>query len=410
MIQHIFSILKNTFFLSPWFMIPVIMVFFISIISLIFICLIITLDLVYRPNIKQYPFNIILDHITPIITIFSPIFIIITLNPENTSLLTKFVYGLFLYIFFLLPLIYFWSKHRNWFVEPNNHSWKQPSIYLRITVALIYPLVFGFLLCCLRLLRLGTTINVFNYINSDTIIIMIFLILILPYAKAWAVIIKTQIMQIYTFLWQEFLILLKSIIFRGLQYKILFKMLEFIHKISFIWISFIIYHPFIYRGPQSKFRFGLHFIYLYPISLYSVLFGICFFEMLLTKGQLYFSLQLFIIFIILKPIFYLLNTFNTYDSNWVEFCCYSNYLYREWDNVDYPLNFWLYFKDMYNDFNETPKIEKESALQLNNIIVTWTNKEKKIRLRDSYIWHRLLKKNISLKHRIQLSYRRWSKI
>ena len=255
MIQHIFSILKNTFFLSPWFMIPVIMVFFISIISLIFICLIITLDLVYRPNIKQYPFNIILDHITPIVAIFSPIFIIIILNPENTSLLTKFVYGLLLYIFLILPLIYFWSKHRNWFVEPNNHSWKHPAIYLRIAVALIYPLVFSVLVCCLRLLRLGNTINITEYIPSEILTIIFLLLLLFPYIKTWALIIKTTMIQIYTFLWQESLILVKSIRFRSLQYETIFRILQLIHKASFVWISFFIHEPYIYRKPKNYLRY-----------------------------------------------------------------------------------------------------------------------------------------------------------
>ena len=76
-------------------------------------CVILFLDMLYRPKVPQYPYNIVLDRIVPLIAIISPSIIIVILNPANTSWIAKLGYIILIYILFLIPLLRYWSSHRN---------------------------------------------------------------------------------------------------------------------------------------------------------------------------------------------------------------------------------------------------------------------------------------------------------
>lgn len=106
-----------------------------TVITLVYICIGLFLDETYRPNIPQYPFNILLDRILPLIMIFMPTIIILYINPGVLSWMQKFGCIIIIHTTILAPIMYYWSKHRQWSINMLKlRTWHSPQIYLDITL------------------------------------------------------------------------------------------------------------------------------------------------------------------------------------------------------------------------------------------------------------------------------------
>lgn len=122
----------------------IIVLLFIGVFFMIFIFVVLFLDSLYRPNISQYPFNIFLDRIIPLILIISPTLLILLLNPNNISWLQKFSYIILIHIIILIPVMHYWSHLRRWNNKEDYfiyYSWTHPRLYKDITITLIYPAI-----------------------------------------------------------------------------------------------------------------------------------------------------------------------------------------------------------------------------------------------------------------------------
>lgn len=417
MIKYLLNLLSQTFGITLWVTLPILFIFGIVILCLVFTSLVLLLDVIYRPNKPQYPFNIILDHIVPLIAIISPSIIILLLNPENTFWFVKFGYIVCIHIFFLVPLIYFWSSHRNWLItSKKNNDWSNPKIYLDITIAMIYPATAGLYLFGLRYFRLGITVDLAPYFLLNEIIILVaILIIIFRFFRSYVIkmFIKmiTFINTIRLFFWLHYFKIIKSITFYLLKYKYFFLFCEFFYKVSFLWVSYIIHHPFLYRkDPKPYIRLVIHKTYLSPYILLILPLVISIIEILFMKGKIYYSINIFLILLFFKPIIYFLNNFNGPTNTWVEFCCYSNFIHFKWFKAYYQKRFWLSFTDIREEVNQEITLTKEQEMIIQEKITTWQTKDRFYIRKNGYIFHKLLdKKNSKFIHRFRIAYKNWSR-
>ena len=107
--------------------------FFIGVIIIIFMFIIMLMDHAYRPAIPQYPFNIFLDRIIPLIVLFMPtLFIVVfTINVVTFSWLQRFSLLVCIHVIIIIPLFYYWGNLRQWNTNTDNRTylnWNQPSL------------------------------------------------------------------------------------------------------------------------------------------------------------------------------------------------------------------------------------------------------------------------------------------
>lgn len=376
---------------------------------MLFIVLILIFDAIYRPNIAQYPFTIFLDIIIPLSFICSPTLIVLLLI--NTSWLLKFLLILIIHIFLLLPVMHYWAKQRNW-GSSNILTIKNPQIFLDVTIAIIYPAFFGVLINSLRYLRVGHSIDLNIYNTEYLINFFICVIFLFPYVFVWTFLFLTKFGTFKNYLWVKFVSIIKSITIMLLQYRIFFLFLEKMHKISFAVYTYVIHNYTIYNKPKNRFRYYLHYVYLHPMLIpLFILFG-AFFEIIFFKGILYYSLHLFLFYMLLQPVIYFLLTFAGLNNNWVFLCCYSNYIYNKWYEPYYKRQFWLHFDTFREYLNDLPNLDEKTLIHIRNNFIEpvlekndfWYDKALTNSIKISK------KKNSLFKHRLALEYKRWHKI
>ena len=156
MINHYFISIYNLFIIFPLIFMFVLVFGIIAVFSLIFFNIFLYLDSFYRPNNKQIPYNLLLDRVLPIVAIVSPSIIILNINSSNLSLLEKFSYMILMHVFLLMPIMYYWSKLRNWFDDSQHMiTWSHPKLFFNLSIGMIYPMVWGVYFVCLRYIRLS---------------------------------------------------------------------------------------------------------------------------------------------------------------------------------------------------------------------------------------------------------------
>jgi hypothetical protein len=89
--------------------------FFLAMLCLLFMIIVLILDSIYRPNIPQYPYSKVFDHMIPLIILCGPIGIVYFF-PIEISLIQKCSLLLILQIL-LIPLFKVWSSNRNWTLD-----------------------------------------------------------------------------------------------------------------------------------------------------------------------------------------------------------------------------------------------------------------------------------------------------
>jgi hypothetical protein len=95
MIKHYF----NIFYFNPYIALIFAIISLLTLIFMCVFCVILFLDSLYRPNIQQYLYNLVLDRMLPIIALLSPSILVLSLNLKSVSLLEKFAYILFFHVF-----------------------------------------------------------------------------------------------------------------------------------------------------------------------------------------------------------------------------------------------------------------------------------------------------------------------
>jgi len=345
-------------------MILLILLSFASIIFL-FVTAVLLLDGVYRKNAQQYPKHFLWDFLVPIILLITPSILVISITKDHITLMEKFIIIICIHGFILVPLMNIWSQHRKWdsVNDVAADSWSHPRIFLRIAIAIIYPALFGFYYTILRYLRMGQTVDisqVLNLLDLESILSYIILSLFIwSFISIWARLLIWKILDLRQWLWKEFVILVTLINIFLLKFNVYFKIMDSLYKISYIWISYFIHDPIIYpKWPRSYFRNILFRIYRYPIILYVMIAFCCISEIFYFNWKFFYMLYFIMILLLLRPFIYFLNHFNGFENEWVQACCYADYINNYWNNPRYPERFWLSFYDIRQRLDNQPPISK----------------------------------------------------
>lgn len=410
MFTYYFSILHNTTKDYVWVNLFILILFIIAFTAIILFTLLCMLDSIYRPNIPQYSFNKILDIICPILIIISPTIIILLLNTETFPFIKKVFFIIVIHVLIIIPVIYLWSKNRNWPVFDGRSDWKNPAILLNLSIALIYPLFWIILISLLRYLRLGYSINFLELIFSVNLTFIPYLILISitfwPYFSIGFFLLIKTIITIRSYFWAEFYKFLKGFHIYALRFNFYFKVSEILYKISFLIFTYIINHPLIYtKTPRSVWRRSLHSFYLNKKYIIILLLFCFLLEFYFFEGNIYFMFFVFFIYFLLNSLFQNLILFA--KSKWAYDCCLADYTSFNWVNPKYPVKFWLLFPEFYTTLNVSFLSEKN----IENIEIYRKKIRSNLNARE-----RLQMRNLTTPFkntfgfRIKSSYMRWAHV
>ena len=138
----LFNIVKT----FPSIQIMVLSLFTICSIIILVVGFIILLENYARPSIPQYRFSMILDRIIPLFILLMPLILVFTFN-TNIAYFGRFCISILLHCLIIVPLMWYWSYLRNWGDIQESPilywSWSHPRVYKDLSIALIYPLIFG---------------------------------------------------------------------------------------------------------------------------------------------------------------------------------------------------------------------------------------------------------------------------
>ena len=304
-----------------------------------------------NPEGQQNSFNIFFDRILPVaIIIMVPLLILFT----KQNVVTNLTLLIILHLIVTIPLMHFWAHVRKWNINTNEVikivAWNHPSIYKKMTIGLLYPLIWVLYFNILRYLRLGKVTHINDiFISSiflnDYFWITLFLSL---FYSIWIRLIWWRILDIRNHLWLEVYTLILSLHLALLKYDLYFKLMDKIYKIAFAWRSFLERDLYVH-APGNTFQF-ITLFYKYPFILTVFIILIVLFELIASQGILYYSY--FVLFI--YPILYIISSFliNFYNkSQWKSLVCVSDYLNRRFLNPRYPYYFWAIFDDNELRFN-----------------------------------------------------------
>jgi len=401
----------------PLIYVQIILLILLSIASIIFLFVVgvLLLDGIYRREASQYPKHFLWDTLAPIIMLILPSILVLTIANEKISLIEKFLFIICIHGFILIPLMNTWSKNRKWPLM-TDLSMNNPRIYLRLSIALMYPALFGIYYTSLRYLRLGHCINIYDLIKELSLLsyipYVVLGILTWPFISIWIRLIFWKLLDLRLWLWEEFISLITFLHISLLKYNLYFKIMEILYKLSYIWISYFIYDSYIYKKwPQSHFRWVMYKIYSFPILYFVLLAIICFVELIYFNGTLYYTLYVILISLMLRPIAYFLSHFNGPENTWIQSCCYSDYLENRWDKPRYPDKFWLSFNDLRQHFKNQPDISNNFEYQIRKIISHFQKKVKKNRLLIINRAYKLSSRSQTRRiHLLKTGYHQWTQV
>jgi hypothetical protein len=228
----------------------------------------------------------------------------------------KFGGILFIHIFIIVPIIYIWSKNRNWetFESKNIKTWKQPLIILQVSIAVIYPLLWGIYFNILKILRLNKTLDLsllFSIINYDICISLFFM---WPFFSVWLKFFIWKFLDFRNILWFELKKIILTFHIFFLKYTIYFKIMEKLWKLSFLFLSYVNLDAIVYPIPNN-FQKIISRFYKSSFLLTFLIVIIIIFEFFFFKGKIFYSLYILLILAIIKPIIYFLSNFNGIGNN-----------------------------------------------------------------------------------------------
>ena len=358
------------------FILCTILFFFVSLIMLTML-MILVLDRFYRPNIPQYPFNIILDTVIPIGFLIIPSLSILSLNPFN-NWFTCFGLVILIHSVIIIPVLHYWSNLRRWNSVENiiqYKKWNHPRLYKHIAIASLYPLIWGLYFSFSRYLRLGSIIDISHKVGDvyiDFIIIFTFLI---PWLFLLTYSFLKGVIKIRLYIWNELYVLLYSCHVSALRYYLYFKFMELLYKFIFVIRSLLSLHGYVYYvNPDKPKLFPLWRRVINYLFTHTYWFTIIFFlslliEILLT-GKLFYGIYTLFLFPLLRGILYCFFAFGRTD--FIFDCCFCDYVQQNLINPRYPTPFWTYFDDAEYYFGFAYEFTQKDI----NIITTQLHKYK----------------------------------
>jgi hypothetical protein len=382
MIKHYLDTFFHSYYTLYLIRISILILFVIALLAIVVGIIIILLDQAYRANIPQYPFNIVLDRIIPIIALLCPTLFIIFLSPFD-AWFTRFTLLLVIHIFILIPLLYYWSSLRRWSSKDESNSdipltyrsWNHPHLYLDIAIALIYPSLWGMYFSLSRYIRIGSTINLSSYISAfcndylEGIIIFIFII---PSTFLWLCLLIWRIMYIRKYLWTKVLSLIYSFDIIAISFETYFIIIEKLYKFHHLVFSLISLNgPVFFMNKNlppfeiikyPRWRYLLNFLFFKPFILKISIIIIPLFEIFFNNGNIHYTLYIIFAYPIISS--FLTMFFSFGDHDWVLSCCYSDYILCNWNKPHYPGEFWNYFTDplFWYNFSWTFSEEQQALL------------------------------------------------
>jgi hypothetical protein len=323
-----------------------IVIFALAVLFVIWMIIVLLMDQFYRPDTAQYPFNLILDRVIPLITLFLPTVFVIVMLPGDILWLHRYMLILIIHSFILIPLYHYWSELRSWnsavagsYIRP----WHTPILYKQLAIGIIYPALFGIYFSLLRYLRLGTPINV-DYFFDFGLVYLHWIIVFFPLILLVIFFVSLLITQIRYFLWHNFSMLIFSLHLCLLQYKPYFLFSKNMSKLYFIYNYILSWQVYPGRHNVGRFRWFIAHLHCSPWITVIVFLTIPF-EAIFTL-HLYYSMYLLFIFILYKSIVYIIGSFYfTHDLTFKMVICLSDYIYTDWTKVHYPPAFWSLFQE-----------------------------------------------------------------
>jgi hypothetical protein len=355
MINHYINILIRAFD-SVWFLrISALILFLFTMLALILVVIIILLDKAYRPSIPQYPFNFFLDRLIPLIALFLPLLLVLFLCPTSIPWIQRFFVLILIHCFILIPLFYYWSDLRSWsnsldntsFIPKQYRTWDNPCLYLDISIALIYPMIWGMYLSCSRYFRLGSTVDLYSIllgVNSNWFIVLF----LFPYWLPFFLIIASSIKRN---LWEHTYKILYSLHLFAIRFSCYFFVIETLFKFNFLVVSLISLQGPVYFKEDVKSR--LHLIinyFFYHPKVFDIFFILSLIiELYFNKGYLYYGTYTLFIYPIMRTILSIF--FNLYyEHDWFFDCCLSDYIRSNFISPRYPLIFWQHAADAHDSY------------------------------------------------------------
>ena len=340
------NILMHAFFMIGFF------VLILAFLALCFVTVSLLLDKLHRPAATQLPFNILLDRIIPLIVLVLPSILIFSLSfPASTELITKFGYIIIIHAILIVPLFYYWSKHRSWVSSTQKHrvtSWNQPILFLHIALGIIYPATWGLYFTIIRYLRLSDNGIIIDP-SSNMIEVMIVLFFLLPHLILWVLPILQGIQQLKDLNWAYIETVLFSLHISLLRFHYYFSFCWWMHKISFIIYNFVSlvapvnsYLFYINKKDFPLYRRVIHKLFCYPFICILIVFTIIIIEIIITQ-RIYYGLYLLFIYPIISSI--LRNLIDFTSLSFVEHVCLVDYMLLKTTNIRFPYHFYFFLNN-----------------------------------------------------------------
>lgn len=318
------------------------------------------------------------------------------------------VYGPFLSFVFLISLgmlfsLYVWSDQVYKVFRGFFFKFRDFFIVIFLTVLLFtYGLI-------LRFLRLGTDLNVYSLIPDDIINISSLVLGLWPFVSLWIRLIYWRFLDYKLYLHELFGTEMKNIFIYLLRYNLFFKVMKRIHRVVFVWISFILHLRDIYRYPAGKFKRFFRYLFVKPYLITLFIIVGCLFEVIIRNGFIFYSFYVLFVYMLLRPIMYVINDF--WGGIWVIQVCEADYVSLNWRNPRYPAQFWYHFADCRCKYMYKPEITPElwSWVEKNKQPLALNNYLNNMRKHDISV--RVLgNKNSSFCLRVKASYGSWAHV
>jgi hypothetical protein len=215
-----------------------------------------------------------------------------------------------------------------------------------IIMALIYPSLWGIYFSLSRYIRMGSTLDVYQYLDIllqyclDYLILSLFII---PYTFLCLAIFLYLVRSIRITLWYYTSLVLYAIHISMLQYYDYFHMFKLIYKAGFV------YHDIISGSvgattwdlkSTSRFRKIISYIYYRPYILNIIFISSLVLELLITHGTLYYGVYTIFIYPFIIGIFHCFHI--VYCSKFIQDVCKSDYIAQNFANPRYYSKFWFY--------------------------------------------------------------------
>jgi hypothetical protein len=269
--------------------------------------------------------------------------------------LHKLSFFIFINCFLMLPILTYIYNYKNISIyqeEDNTQdivkfkSWDHPNLHIHLMIAIIYPSIWGLYFSLSRYIRMGQTIDVNTYFSSfftyyfDFIPLIVFT---LPHLIFWLIMPLLFFKQLRIYLWEYTSSLLYSFHLKALQFYDYFRLCEIIYKAHFLYFD-------VFSGSIGAttweiknapyYRQILSFIFYRSYILHIIFFLSIVIELYFTNGILYYGIYTIFIYPFIFSLFRCFTLFGC--TQFIKDVCMSDYIYHNFTNPRYSLNFWFY--------------------------------------------------------------------